>query len=422
MAKPQFLLFLLLFFFLMYQQSLQQQQQQQQINAVDLAALHDIRNSLRDLPHSDFFSTWDFAAPNPCSTFTGLLCSPDPSASASATPLLRVTSLTLGTGLAGSSGLMGSISPALSNLTALTQIILYAGIVSGSIPPQLGTLKNLRVISLTNNRLSGPIPSSLSTLPNLHTLDLSGNQLGGPVPAGLTGLPSLRVLLLESNQLSGEFPNVSTQLLHLDLKNNRFSGVLPSLPSSLRYLSMSKNEMWGPLNVLEPLSELVYLDLSMNWFSGSIPETLFRSTLSSLLLQRNNLSGGVPKTKAVDATSYGEGSTVDLSHNLLSGELSPVLAGVEILFLNSNRLIGIVPDEYVQSVLVGSMKTLYLQHNYLSGFPLESGSPLPDSASLCLSYNCMIPPVRTMTCPANAGGLLSRPAYQCRLVHLGNAD
>ncbi|XP_043700467.1 LRR receptor-like serine/threonine-protein kinase ERECTA [Telopea speciosissima] len=418
MAKPQFFLFLLLFLFLTHQSL---QQQQQQISAADLAALHDIRNSLRDLPHSDFFSTWDFAAPNPCSTFTGLLCSPDPSATA--TPLLRVTSLTLGTGLAGSPGLVGSLTPALSNLTALTQIVLYSGFVSGSIPPQLGTLKNLRVISLTNNRLSGPIPCSLSTLPNLHTLDLSGNQLGGPVPASLTRLPSLKVLILASNHLSGELPNVTTQLLHLDLKNNRFSGLLPSMPLSLRYLSLCKNEMWGPLNVLVRLSELVYLDLSMNSFSGSIPESLFRPTLSSLLLQRNNLSGGVPRTLADDATLYGEGSIVDLSHNILSGELSPVLAGVEILFLNSNRLIGIVPDEYVRSVSVGSMKTLYLQHNYLSGFPLEPGSPpLPDSASLCLSYNCMVPPIGTMTCPANAGGLFSRPAYQCQAIHRGNAD
>ncbi|KAJ4980955.1 hypothetical protein NE237_031792 [Protea cynaroides] len=408
MANSQFLLFLLIFLFFTHQSL---QQQHQQISAVDLAALQAIRSSMSDLPRSHFFSTWDFAAPNPCSTFAGLLCSSDASAS------VRITSLTLGTGLAGSPGLIGSLTPTLSNLTALTELVLNPGIVSGSIPPQLGTLKNLRVISLTNNHLSGSIPFSLSTLPNLHTLDLSGNQLSGSIPPSLTQLPSLKVLILSSNRLSGNLPNVPTQLLHLDLKDNCLLGWLPSLPLSLRYLSLSENEMYGPLNVLVPLSELVYIDLSMNQFSGSIPESLFRPTLSSLLLQRNNLSGGVPTTG--DSTSYGAGSIVDLSHNLLSGKLSSVLSRVESLFLNNNRLIGIVPDEYVRSVSLGSMKTLYLQHNFLSGIPLEPGSPLPDSASLCLLYNCMVPPVGTITCPASAGGLLSRPAYQCRVIYDG---
>ncbi|KAJ6725266.1 LEUCINE-RICH REPEAT (LRR) FAMILY PROTEIN [Salix viminalis] len=71
---------------------------------------------------------------------------------------------------------------------------------------------------------------------------------------------------------------------------------------------------------------------------------------------------------------YAEGSIVDLSHNFLTGELPPVLAAVEALFLNSNRLTGRVPEEYAKNVYGGSTKTLYLQHNYITGFPLEAGS------------------------------------------------
>lgn len=112
-------------------------------------------------------------------------------------------------------------------------------------------------------------------------------------------------------------------------------------------------------------------------------------------------------------SSYGEGSIVDLSHNFLTGGLSPILAGVESLFLNNNRLIGVVPQEYVKSVYDGTARTLYLQHNYLSRFPLESGLALPDTVSLCLSYNCMVPPVGLTGCPASAGGQLSRPQSQC---------
>ncbi|KAK9270662.1 hypothetical protein L1049_026244 [Liquidambar formosana] len=412
-------LLLLIFLLFYYARPSLQQQQRQKISAVDLAALLAIKNSLTDIPGTDFFSSWAFTSSDPCSSFSGITCSLDPS-----TLTLRVTSLTLGTGLSDSPGLAGSLSPSLSNLSELTQLVLFPGIVTGPIPLQLGTLKNLRVISLTTNRLTGPIPTTISTLQNLHTLDLSYNQLIGSIPPRLTELPQLKVLILASNRLSGALPSVSTQLLHLDLKKNGFFGRLPpSLPSSLRYLSVSENSMWGPLNVLESLSELVYLDLSMNQFSGTIPDSLFHSTLSSMLLQRNNLSGGLPPRPitAVDGTSsYGEGSIVDLSHNFLTGELSDILTGVESLFLNNNRLIGTVPEEYVKNVYRGSTKTLYLQHNYISGFLVQPGLGLPDSVSLCLSYNCMVPPVGLMACPASAGGQLSRPKNQCSVFNNGS--
>lgn len=211
----------------------------------------------------------------------------------------------------------------------------------------------------------------------------------------------------------------------MDLRNNVITGTLPpSMPSSLRYLSLSNNKMWGPLNGLESLSELTFLDLSMNEFSGPIPGPLFfTQSLSSLFLQRNNLSGGIPLPQPlISSPSYGEGSIVDLSHNGLSGELSTVFDGVESLFLNNNRLIGTVPEEYVKSVCRGSTRTLYLQHNYFTGFPMEMDVLLPDTASLCLSYNCMVPPASgVMTCPASAGSQISRPMAQCLMFHNGSS-
>ncbi|KAK9924208.1 hypothetical protein M0R45_032590 [Rubus argutus] len=409
MEKPHALLLLILLLLALTLPSLQQR-----ISAVDLRALVSIKNSLTDVPsahaRASFFSTWDFAAPDPCSTFAGITCS----------SLGRVTTLTLGTGLADSPGLAGSLPPAVADLSELTQLILYPGIVTGPIPTQLGRLTSLRVLSLTNNRLTGQIPATLSLLSNLHTLDLSYNRLAGPVPPGLTRLPLLKVLILASNTISGEIPAVESQLLHLDLKSNRLSGPLPpSLPSTLRYVSLAENGLAGPIDGLDSLSELVHLDLSMNRFSGALPASLFRTSLPSLLLQRNNLSGRVPSVVPESLPSYGEGSIVDLSHNSLTGELSPILAGVESLYLNNNRLIGTVPREYVKSVYLGTTTTLYLQHNYLHTFPVEPGSALPDTVSLCLSYNCMRPPVGLAACPASSGTELSRPASQCSVFHYG---
>ncbi|GMY09563.1 probably inactive leucine-rich repeat receptor-like protein kinase IMK2 [Fagus crenata] len=418
MDQPRFSSLLFFIFFTLLTSPLSLQQQHPKLSNADLNALKTIKASLTGIPGSTFFSTWDFTAPNPCSSFSGLTCSIISSS-------LRVTALSLGTGLSDSPGLAGTLSPSLSQLTELTQLLLFPGLVTGLIPTQLAKLTNLRVISLTNNRLNGPIPTSLSTLTNLHTLDLSYNQLSGSIPPRLTELPRLKVLILASNSLTGELPSVSTQLLHLDLKRNRFNGKLPpSMPLSLRYLSVSENNLWGPLNNgLESLSELVYLDLSMNQFSGPIPASLFNPTLSSLLLQRNNLSGGVPHYDPTKSTSsYGESSIVDLSHNMLTGEISRVLVGVESLFLNNNRLIGIVPEEYTKSLYLGNTKTLYLQHNYLTGIRLETRVRLPDTTSLCLSYNCMVPPEVGLTaCPSSAGSQILRPAWQCSVFNHGSS-
>ncbi|KAI5658132.1 hypothetical protein M9H77_26925 [Catharanthus roseus] len=394
------------------------------ISPIDLAALQQIKNCLIDIPSTSnsslkFFSTWDFSSHDPCSSFAGITCS-------SIIPR-HVLTLTLGTGLSDSLGLAGSLSSAICNLTELTQLVLYTGIVTGSIPNQLGSLNNLRVISLTNNRLTGTIPESIFKLPNLHTLDLSHNLLSGSIPSSISQMVQLKVLVLASNKLTGALPsNLPAGLFHLDMKNNGFSGILPKkLPVTLRYVSVSGNRLWGPLNGLESLSELVYLDLSMNRLSGPIPLSLFRSNLTSMLVQRNNLSGNIPPQKITSLSYprnlYGPGSVVDLSHNMLAGEISGVFLGVETLFLNNNQFSGKVPKEYVRSILNGDMKTLYLQHNYLTDFPMESDLALPGSASLCLSYNCMVPQVGLDPCPASAGEQLSRPAYQCSKFNNGSS-
>ncbi|XP_029125972.1 leucine-rich repeat receptor-like serine/threonine-protein kinase BAM2 [Cajanus cajan] len=383
---------------------------QQNMNPLDLKALLSIKNTLTEVsPFKPFFSTWNLTAPDPCSSFSGVTCF-----------LRRVSILSLGS---NSLPLAGSLPELVSLLTELTQLILSPGIVTGPIPPQLGRLTKLRVISLPSNRFTGTIPSTLSSLKNLHTLDLSHNQLAGSVPPSLTELPQLKVLILASNSLTGALPRtVSSPLLHLDLKSNQLTGPLTvSLPLALRYLSLSQNLMWGPLtNGLESLSELVFLDLSMNHFSGPIPAQLFSlPALSNIFLQRNNLSGGLPRGPR-PRPNYAEGSIVDLSHNALSGELSDAFDGVESLFLNNNRFTGRVPEVYVKSVCRGTTRTLYLQHNYLTGIPLQVGTVVPDTASLCFSYNCMVAPPKIMTCPASAGGELPRPVAQCSVFNNHN--
>nr|GEW73337.1 hypothetical protein [Tanacetum cinerariifolium] len=237
----------------------------QQISAIDLDALLHLTYTLTDVKPGDYFSTWNFTSTeNVCTSFNGVTCS-------IINNEYRVTSLFLGTGLSDSPGLAGTISDSIYNLTELTQLILYPGIVTGFIPPEIGSkCSKLRVLSLTNNRLTGSIPDSLSDLQNLHTLDLSHNRLTGPVPPSLQ---KMKVMVLAYNRLAGKIPDFSgeSEVMHLDLRNNMFSGSLPeNMPLSVRYLSLSSNGLWGPVDSVRS-ENLVYLDLSMNKFSGPVP-------------------------------------------------------------------------------------------------------------------------------------------------------
>lgn len=401
----------------------------------DAAALRDLRASLRDLPGSRFFDTWDDAR-SPCA-YAGVVCAPDEDSTPTPTSVtLRVSVLTLGTGLADSPGLAGTLPDSLATLAALTDLVLYPGRVSGPIPAGLGAgLRRLRLLSLAGNQLTGPVPASLAGLPDLHTLDLGGNRLDGAVPPDLLlpASPSLKVLILANNGgVSGEIPAgfAASGLFHVDLARNALAGALPPLPPTLRYLSVAGNTMEGTLegafcsgdggSASPPLpADLAFLDLSMNNFSGQIPAALFALPgLSSLLLSRNNFTGAL----AVPSQQQ-QWAVVDVSHNGISGEVPEALAAAASLYVNNNRLSGEVPAAVARSVLDGRMTTLYAQHNFLTAFPVPPAAPLPDSAALCLSYNCMDLPMASAAegCPTIGGPLEARPAEQCRSTTGGEA-
>ncbi|WVZ67819.1 hypothetical protein U9M48_016848 [Paspalum notatum var. saurae] len=393
----------------------------------DAAALRDIRAGLRDLPGSRFFDTWDDAR-SPCA-YAGVVCAPDPDEPAGPDPPLRVAVLTLGTGLSDSPGLVGTLPASLATLSALTDLVLYPGRVSGAIPADIGAgLRRLRLLSLSGNLLTGRVPDSLAGLPDLHTLDLGNNRLDGAVPAGLLlpSSPSLKVLVLANNGgLSGEIPDQfsASRLFHVDLSGNAIAGVLPPLPPTVRYFSVAGNAMSGTLDGVfggggggggGGSSDLAFLDLSMNGFSGAVPPDVFAlPSLSSLLLSRNNFTG--PLAVAAPAVQPAPWAVVDVSHNAISGEIPEALAAAASLYVNNNRLSGDVPAVVARSVFAGRMTTFYAQHNFLTGFPAPP-LPLPDSAALCLSYNCMDLPSAAAAdgCPTIGGPLEARPADQCR--------
>jgi Leucine-rich repeat (LRR) protein len=367
------------------------------LDPTDFLALQAVRRSLDDMPGSDFFNHWDFTA-DPCG-FPGVFCDGN-----------RVSALALGDPRAGSPGLTGRLDPALGRMSALTELSLVPGRVQGELPASLAACANLRFLAVSKNLLSGAIPDGLGALANLRTLDVSFNQISGAIPPSLASLPSITNLILCHNQLTGGIPSFpdASPLLRLDLKHNALSGGVPALPGSLQYLSLASNRLTGQVDAVLPrLTRLNFLDLSMNQLQGPIPPSVFALPLSVLQLQRNFFSS--PVQPAGDVTI----PVVDLSYNRFWGPLSPLLAGIGQLYLNNNRFTGDVPSRLVQELVgSGGLQVLYLQHNFLTGIEISPSSSLPSGVSLCLMYNCMVPPVYA-PCPIKAGTTNTRPADQC---------
>ncbi|KAI4301314.1 hypothetical protein L6164_034604 [Bauhinia variegata] len=367
------------------------------LDPVDFLALQSIRKALDEMPGSNFFSSWDFTS-DPCN-FAGVYCDSN-----------KVIALNLGDPRAGSPGLTGKLDQAIGKLSALAEFTVVPGRIYGPLPQTLSQLKNLRFLGVSRNFISGPIPASLGQLRNLRTLDLSYNQLSGEIPPSVGALPELTNVILCHNHLSGSVPSFASQrLARLDLKHNAVTGSLGpnSLPPSLQYLSLSWNQLSGPLDrLLNRMNQLNYLDLSLNKFTGPIPGRIFSFPLTNLQLERNQFTGLVQPVEQVTI------QTVDLSYNQLSGGISPMFSTVENLYLNNNRFTGQVPSSFVDRLLAANIQILYLQHNYLTGIEISPTADIPLSSSLCLQYNCMVPPIQT-PCPLRAGNQKIRPTSQC---------
>lgn len=278
---------------------------------------------------------------------------------------------------------------------------------SGSLP-SFSFVVSLKILRLQDNQFSASLPQGLlqesSTI--LAELDLSLNQLEGPV--GSITSSTLKKLNLSSNRLTGALPLKVGHCAVIDLSHNNISGdlsriqswgdyvetiqlssnsltgtLLPSQTSQflrLTSLEAADNSLQGELPfILGNYPELKVIDLSRNQLSGFIPGNLLVSEkLTDLKLSNNNLSGSLPLQ---DASSAGNLSltSIDLSHNLLSGVLSGELTrfrNLVTLDLSYNNFEGSIPD-----ALPDSLKVFIVSANNLSGnLPESLLRRFPDSA------------------------------------------
>lgn len=376
----------------------------------DKAALLEFKKAIKSDP-TLALANWHES--NDVCNFTGVICN---------VRHHRVVNLTL-----NRTGLVGHISPFISNLTGLRYLLLAENIFLNSIPPEISSLRRLILLKLTNNNIPGSIPVSLSLLQNLQLLHLSGNNLIGPIPASLFSnctmlmnidlssnrlngsippeignCPQLWTLNLYNNQFTGQIPlsltNSSSSLINLDLEYNHISGILPSdvvgKLNLLVYLHLSYNDMVSHDNNtnLNPFfaslmncSSLEELEMEGMSLGGKLPKFIGQLgvNLTTFVLNGNQISGSIPSSLG----NFSKLSTLNLSSNLLSGTIPPEFGGLSNLLrlvLSHNLLNGSIPKKLGN---IRGLGHLDLSYNSLSGNIPESIGNLVQLNLLFLNNN-----------------------------------
>ncbi|XP_027115701.1 uncharacterized protein [Coffea arabica] len=247
--------------------------------------------------------------------------------------------------------LTGSIPPGLFQLQNLTKLLLVSNDISGTLPPEIGNSSSLLRLRLGSNRITGQIPKEIGGLKILNFLELSGNRLSGSVPDEIGSCTELQMVDLSNNTLEGPLTNALSSLSGLqvlDVSVNQFSGPIPASfgrLASLNKLVLSENQFSGSIPPsLGLCSSLQFLDLSSNKLSGPIPLELSKleSLEITLNLSCNGLAGPIP----AQISSLFKLSILDLSHNNLEGNLTPLAMLDNLVSLNVsfNNLSGYLPD------------------------------------------------------------------------------
>ncbi|XP_058070340.1 probable LRR receptor-like serine/threonine-protein kinase At3g47570 [Magnolia sinica] len=361
----------------------------------------------------------------------------------------RVTALNI-----ESQGLVGPISPHISNLTFLRTINLSSNNFHGEIPREIGKLfrlrdldlsynelqeeipndlfncSELRTLRLYQNKLVGRIPVVLSSLSKLTWLNLGRNNLIGNIPPSVGNLSSLIALYLYQNSLEGNIPDELrwlVKLKYLQISFNNLSGLIPPLLynlSSMDHISVAVNQLHGnlppnlgltlpnlkiillgenaftgPIPVsLANASGLIEIDFYSNYFSRPVPENLGRlQKLTFLNLQENQLGSGEGDDDLGFITSLTNCSSLEeliLNTNQLRGKLPATIVNLSThlidLELAENPISGIIPTDI--SNLVNLNKLTIFATSLMGTIPFSVGK-LQNLEGLYLYSNRLSGPI-----------------------------
>ncbi|QHO40048.1 Receptor-like protein [Arachis hypogaea] len=316
----------------------------------------------------------------------------------------------------------GTLPASIGNLTNLAHLALEDNSFHGENPRSLFRLKNLELLSLSENLFEGRLALDMflklkmlnildlsfnklslfsqnrdvnvTILPPIQWLGLSGCNLNGEIPTWIMNLTTLNCLGLSRNDLQGEIPYFLFKLENLtilDLAGNMFEGQIEldmlsklqkltllglgggnklsflegkntsnvTFPSQIQTLDLSSFNLVRFPNFIQHLQELTDLFLSDNSIK-TIPSWLWNKTTLQIL---------------------------DISNNLLMGEISPSICNLQSLVelvLSSNDLVGMIPSclgSFSQSLqlldvsgnkLTGNIPQIYEKGNVLQFIDFSS--------------------------------------------------
>ncbi|XP_020250578.1 probable LRR receptor-like serine/threonine-protein kinase At3g47570 isoform X2 [Asparagus officinalis] len=281
----------------------------------------------------------------------------------------------------------GEVPASLSNCSHLRRVVLYTNMLVGMIPEGLGSLSNLLSVNLGENSLSGPIPASFGNISSLTDMLLYNAGVEGRIPDSLGKLKKLKIFQVSMNNLSGEIPSSIYNLSSLQYfvaGNNNLVGTLPrgmfdALPN-LQMVLLFDNRFNGPIPISLPnASKLVELDFKENSFTGPIPSNLgnlrnlYWMNLNANWLEASQANGWDFLTSLTNCTRLG---TLGLSNNRLGGILPSSIANLsshmDILSIGENQIAGSIPDGIGN---LANLSALLLHGNKLTGvIPSELGS------------------------------------------------
>ncbi|XP_043719822.1 receptor-like kinase TMK4 [Telopea speciosissima] len=217
----------------------------------------------------------------------------------------------------------------------------------------IGTMTQLSQVWLHQNAFTGSIPD-LSNCTTLFDLQLRGNQFTGVIPSSLMSLSHLVNVSLDNNNFQGPYPSFGTGVLVTLGTTNNFCNSKPGpcAPQVTTLLAIA-GDLGYPMNLAtswggndpcqgwtfitcDAQKNVTIVNFAKQHFTGTIsPYFANLTSLKSLLLNDNNLSGPIPAT----LTSLIQLQTLDVSNNNLSG-LVPVFPAGVTLKLTGNKFLG----------------------------------------------------------------------------------
>ncbi|PPR99988.1 hypothetical protein GOBAR_AA20692 [Gossypium barbadense] len=356
----------------------------------DFEALLELKKGIEKDPSGKVLDSWDsksLASDGCPRNWFGITCNEG-----------HVTAITLN-GL----GLVGNFSfPVIVGLKLLRNLSISSNQLTGTIS-NIGSIRSLQFLDLSVNAFHGVIPSGIANLKDLVLLNLSSNSFDGTFPSGFSNLKRLKYLDLRSNVFSGDIMKLLSQLqsvVHVDLSSNQLSGSLDlgigtsHFISSIQYLNISQNLLVGELFAHDGMpyfDSLEVLDASNNQLVGTIPSFNFIVSLRILRLGSNRLSGSLPEALLQESSMIL--SELDLSLNQLKGPVGSITSTtLKKLNISSNKLSGSLPYrighcaviDLSNNLLSGDLSRIQGWGNYVEVIELSSNSltgTLPDKTS-----------------------------------------